>query len=416
MFNKYQSSWSLFDRADGGCRHIAAALFDLEASVRFNDLQSCTSRQCMWKKKGKRNEGSLPIQELQTNSGGYGVTVKDSAKPRDFNPLCIPYDPAELEQQFKAGLLETFPGSSALPFLHSAEEPGQTEEEIRALISDDLNVSKQESVQSVDVYSMSDYAKVFVSVNIEKVTPTVSTELATEFLESISFNEEQAEMINKKTVNQSQSQFWFDQRAGRITASSFYTVCHLRESTDKRNTVKHLMNYYPIAEDAMPKQLTWGHEKEKKALDLYIKKQKRNHEKLSIKNSGLIVNTLWPFLGASPDGVRICECCQKKLIEIKSMYAKRNLPPQVAAEEKLVFVGDKYILKKETKWNYQIQGLMGITGIHCCDLVIYTFKGILIVNVKFDSELWNEMLEKLRNFFLKYIVQELFHHDILKSL
>ena len=263
---------------------------------------------------------------------------------------------------------------------------------------------------------MSDYAKVFVSVNIEKVTPTVSTELATEFLESISFNEEQPEMINKKTVNQFQSQFWFDQRAGRITASSFYTVCHLRESTDKRNTVKHLMNYCPIAEDAMPKQLTWGHEKEKKALDLYIKKQKRNHEKLSIKNSELIVNTLWPFLGASPDGVRICECCQKKLIEIKSMYAKRNLPPQVAAEEKLVFVGDKYILKKETKWNYQIQGLMGITWIHCCDLVIYTFKGILIVNVKFDSELWNEMLEKLRNFFLKYIVQELFHHDILKSL
>lgn len=86
------------------------------------------------------------------------------------------------------------------------------------MISDYLNVSKQESVQSVDVYSMSDYAKVFVSVNIEKVTPTVSTELTTEFLESISFNEEQAEMINKKTVNQSQSQFWFDQRAGRITA------------------------------------------------------------------------------------------------------------------------------------------------------------------------------------------------------
>lgn len=47
---------------------------------------------------------------------------------------------------------------------------------------------------------------------------------------------------------------------------------------------------------------------------------------------------------------------------------------------------------------------MGIIGIYCCDLVIYIFKGILIVNVKFDSELWNEMFEKLRNFFLKYIV------------
>ena len=236
MFDKYQSSWSLFDRADGGCRHIAAALFDLEASVRFNDLQSCTSRQCMWKKKGKRNEGSLPIQELQTNSGGYGVTVRDSAKPRDFNPLCIPYDPAELEQQFKAGLLETFPGSSALPFLHSAEEPGQTEEEIRALISDDLNVSKQESVQSVDVYTMSDYAKVFVSVNIEKVTPTVSIELATEFLESISFNEEQAEMIKKRLSINPSPNFGLIKGQEELQLSHF-TPCATSERAQTRETL-----------------------------------------------------------------------------------------------------------------------------------------------------------------------------------
>ena len=43
---------------------------------------------------------------------------------------------------------------------------------------------------------MIDHAKLFVSVHTEKVMPTVSIELATEFLESISFNEEQAEMIN----------------------------------------------------------------------------------------------------------------------------------------------------------------------------------------------------------------------------
>ena len=75
-----------------------------------------------------------------------------------------------------------------------------------------------------------------------------------------------------------------------------------------------------------------------------------------------------------------------------------------------MLVDGKYEIKKETKWNYQIQGL------HCCDLVIYTLKGILIVNIKFDSDLWNEMLQKLRNSFVEYVVQELFHHDILKSL
>ena len=47
---------------------------------------------------------------------------------------------------------------------------------------------------------MTDNAKVFVSVITEKVMPTVSKELAIEFLESIPFNEEQAEIINKETV------------------------------------------------------------------------------------------------------------------------------------------------------------------------------------------------------------------------
>ena len=72
-------------------------------------------------------------------------------------------------------------------------------------------------------------------------------------------------------------------------------------------------------------------------------------------------------------------------------------------------------IKKETKWNYQIQGLMGITGIHCRDLVIYTLKGILTVKIKFDCDLRNEMLQKLRNVFVEYIVHELFHHDILRG-
>ena len=103
------------NRADGGCWHIAAASFDLEANVRFNDLQSCTSGQCMWKKRGKRNEGSLLIQDLQT-SGSYDVTLNDPVHSSDFNAVCIPYNVTELEQDFKTGLLETCPSSSALPF------------------------------------------------------------------------------------------------------------------------------------------------------------------------------------------------------------------------------------------------------------------------------------------------------------
>lgn len=44
----------------------------------------------------------------------------------------------------------------------------------------------------------------------------------------------------------------------------------MRETTDKTNTVKPLMNYCPI--EHIPEQLEWGHEKEISASALYFKK------------------------------------------------------------------------------------------------------------------------------------------------
>jgi len=54
-------------------------------------------------------------------------------------------------------------------------------------------MSVKKKVLSVDIYSMRDYAKVFVfvSVNSKKVTDTLSITLAIEFLQFTTFNEEQ---------------------------------------------------------------------------------------------------------------------------------------------------------------------------------------------------------------------------------
>ena len=96
-----------------------------------------------------------------------------------------------------------------------------------------------------------------------------------------------------------------------------------------------------------------------------------------------------PFLGASPDGIRICNCClHKTFVEVKSLYSKCNLLPAIAAATYLEKDNKGNLkLKSETKWNYQIQGLMGISGIHNAELVIYTNKGILIIPVSFDIDL-----------------------------
>ena len=74
------------------------------------------------------------------------------------------------------------------------------------------------------------------------------------------------------------------------------------------------------------------------------------------------------------------------------------------------------MLKSETKWNYQIQGLMGISGIHNAELVIYTIKGILIIPVSFDIDLWNAIKHKVRAFYAQYMVEELLIKKIYKSL
>lgn len=97
-----------------------------------------------------------------------------------------------------------------------------------------------------------------------------SDELVQSFMHFLCIDKRQSDIIYSKTVGQGNSQFWFDQRAGRITASNFYKVCHMRETTDKTNTVKLLMNYCPM--DHIPDQLEWDHEKEVSATELYLKK------------------------------------------------------------------------------------------------------------------------------------------------
>ena len=60
----------------------------------------------------------------------------------------------------------------------------------------------------------------------------------------------------------------------------------MRESTEKSNIVKLLMNYCPM--EHVPEQLQWGHEKEIAASELYLKNISKKHNKVSLVQSGLI--------------------------------------------------------------------------------------------------------------------------------
>ncbi len=55
------------------------------------------------------------------------------------------------------------------------------------------------------------------------------------------------------------------------------------------------------------KQQTTSHEQFAK--EQYIKETEEKHTDFVVKDSGVVINPMLPFVGASPDGVVSCKCC-----------------------------------------------------------------------------------------------------------
>ena len=361
-------------------------------------MSNCTSGKCEWKRRSGNSDYFSPLKDLRIVKAEFGKSEKNPIKPHDFDPGLSSFDPVLMRVKLRRGFQQLHPESVAIQFLPKHKDPVIPEPVVAEHVSNNANVERFETVESVSVYTMKEYAEIFKCQNNISINGDISEETRQSFIKFVTVDKSQCDMICMKTIDQGSSQFLYDQRSGRITASNLYRVCHMRESTEKSNIVKLLMNYCPM--EHVPEQLQWGHEKEITASDLYGKKISKKHNEVNLVESGLIINQKWPFLGASPDRIRRCKCHGKTLVECKSLFAKRNLLPGIAASDKLLKTTTGFKLKEETSWYYQIQGQMGISGIHATDLVIYTNKGILIVHVEFNAEFWQQILDKLQLFLL----------------
>ena len=76
-------------------------------------------------------------------------------------------------------------------------------------------------VENVTLYTLKENADIFKSENNIGSEELCSDETVQTFMGFLSIDEKQCDIICAKTVQQAISQFWFDQRSGRITASNF---------------------------------------------------------------------------------------------------------------------------------------------------------------------------------------------------
>jgi len=126
-----------------------------------------------------------------------------------------------------------------------------------------------------------------------------------------------AKNIEKHTQSQSQSKLWFQQCAGRVTASKLKAAVCTDMSQPSMSLIRSVYPQYPEANCFRRKTTSWGCEHEKTAIEAYASQAKAKHKELKISNSGLVVYPSHAFMGATPDSCVKCECCGFGVIEVK---------------------------------------------------------------------------------------------------
>ena len=95
------------------------------------------------------------------------------------------------------------------------------------------------------------------------------------------------------------------------------------------------------------------------------------HENFKWQESGLITNPRYPFMGASPDGIMLCDCCSTVLVEIKCPYCYRdsNIDEIIDCLE---LKNGEFTLKTSHAYFYQIQCQLLLSNVEYCDFLVWT--------------------------------------------
>eukprot|EP00794_Sanderia_malayensis_P000921 gene921-228_t len=202
---------------------------------------------------------------------------------------------------------------------------------------------------------------------------------------------EDASVLCRNTVNQSEEASWYDERSKRLTSSNFGRIIKRKKNIEPSSITKMITNPGSKRNSVLPASLQWGITNEAVALKKYSEVAFHSEETLEIESCGLVVSTKLPV----------------GCIEVKCPYAKRGILLSKAAVEDRSFylqsTDDMLQLKRNHAYYYQCQGAMNILNLPWIDFIVYTEVDIHIERIQRDTSLWdNLMVPELTDFFVKY--------------
>lgn len=386
----------LFFRLGEGCTHVAALLFFLEA----NESVPSTSKPCEWNKPSKKKRDYEPVNQMKFKKFKYGKS-DDMNNNENKENSGVHVDNISFFQTLCGKLGNNPLPTSADPVIYSLYDTNYINTNVP--VENDLNVSECEDVVTCE----DNIPNIYKFIYLEPENFDSSDEFF-HFVKDIPH--ENISEIEIMTRGQFSNERWKACRNMRITASNFHDVVTRQETTTSDKLAnKFIRASYEINNFDVP-SLAWGRKHEPIAKKKYSALQRLQKKKTKMDDVGLFLCPNYGYLGASPDGI-VIEDMNKTLIEVKCPYKWRNCTVLEACESKdfyCVCKNDEIVLKSTHRYYTQIQGQMFVTGIHSCQLLIYTLKDLVVITINYDENFCAEMVSKLECFYKKNVLPLIF--------
>ncbi|XP_047035378.1 uncharacterized protein LOC124641357 [Helicoverpa zea] len=225
-----------------------------------------------------------------------------------------------------------------------------------------------------------------------------------EFLKNLEILTADKDAIERTTILQRDSSEWLEIRKNLITASNFGPICKRQVSKDTAPLVKNILYKTNLGRVA---SIAYGIENEQQALHKI-----QQQENVSIEPCGLFIDTEFPFIGATPDGL----IGKDILVEVKCPFSALKIGLKKAIEENKVQIL-KFNKKTRTtsintnsNWFYQIQGQLHVARRRQCLLGIWAGEKepVHIEMIKRDDLFWKSKMEsKIIRFYHKCLLPEI---------
>ena len=293
---------------------MAGLLFRLEvANLMGETRKTCTSKLCQFvvpSSKKKVLPGKLSSFLIQNENYSKLATCdsKDTAKSKlkrklEYLPMSksgkrLVSDEKKMRSKFYDAFKDTIPNSCFVQLVEGKMSSSATKNNAHTTEYSVLTLVEQANIW-------------------KKNNNNFETE---DYLNAIMLSKDQIDIIYLKTTAQSNSEFWFEQRKGRITASKFKRV-YTRMNTLKNKERNE--DPTPLVKEILgenKKVTTWqmkhGISTERHAKVRYKQLIRIKHKGLKFKDPGMTVLESEPFIGASPDLELVCECCGEGVCEM----------------------------------------------------------------------------------------------------